>query len=99
MVKIHWPHKKHWRTRKLINENSVLKSSKEKDTINQVGILSCELVYIKCIENAEECKELWPSYKKYKMEVQQAIDQIPLPQIQITPHGRIIILDLRNIKV
>ena len=95
MVKIHWPHKKHWRTRKLINENSVLKSSKEKDTISQIGVLCCELHFIKCIENAEECKELWPSYKKYKMEVQQAIDQFTFKPFKIRmADGTIVYVEL-----
>ena len=83
MVKLHWPHKKHWRTRQLINENPDLKSNKDKDTLSQIGTLCVALVYIKCIEQAEECKELWPSYKKYKMEVLQALDQIPLRPIKV----------------
>jgi hypothetical protein len=96
MVKLHWPHKKHWRTRQLINENPALKSDKNKDTERQVGILCCELLYIKCVLEAEECKELWPSYKKYKMEIDLAFDQLPLRPIKVV-NGKVRFAD--NIRI
>ena len=80
MVKLKWPHKKHWRTRQLINKYPVLKSNKANDSSHQSAILCCELILIKRIE---EVKELEPSYKKYKMEITQAIDQIKFTPQQI----------------
>ena len=74
MVKLKWPHKKHWRTRQLINSYPILKSNKATDTPYQLGILVYALIHIKRIE---EFKELEPSYKSYRMEIAQAIDQIP----------------------
>ena len=76
MVNIKWPDKKHWRTRQLINENPVLTSTKDKDTVSQTGILCCELYFLKCIDT-EEFRPIWSSYKQYKTEVQQAFDQLP----------------------
>jgi hypothetical protein len=73
---IYWPQRLHWRTRKLIKEFPILRSSALIDIYFQEVILESEIKYVEWLENSEEFKNSARFYTKYKLELQYALNQL-----------------------
>jgi hypothetical protein len=75
---IKWPAKSklHWRTKKLIRNFPILKSSNVRDAYYQEVILESELDYIKWIEESESFSYQLRAYTKYRKDLTNALHQL-----------------------